>query len=62
MFRMVTGVIVLCIGLWLVYVGVRGAWPVALYGVLAAAVGLAIICNKKEDEIEEITRKEDETT
>lgn len=55
MFRVLTGVGVLLFGFWIVYMGVKDEviTPV-LIGIGFVIVGLVIVFNKREDEIEEI--------
>jgi thiol:disulfide interchange protein len=60
MFRIITGIIVLLFGLWLVYALYPEGWWATLYGLFVAGIGVAILMNKKEDEIEEITGEEDQ--
>lgn len=54
MFRIVTGVVVIIVGLVLVYFGFQEAKFLAIYGIGISIVGIVIIFNKHEDEIEEI--------
>lgn len=60
MFRIITGIVVLAFGLWLAYVLYQENVWVALYGVAIAGVGVAILLNKKEDNIEEISNEKSE--
>ncbi|MCA9362427.1 hypothetical protein KC906_03550 [Candidatus Kaiserbacteria bacterium] len=60
MFRIITGIIVLLFGLWLTYVLYQEIVWAALYGLAVAGVGMAILLNKDEDEIEEINDEKSE--
>ena len=42
-------------GLWLIYMYSAGIFA-TLYGLVITGVGVAILLNKKEDEIEKITK------
>ncbi|MCA9354565.1 MAG: hypothetical protein KC877_03545 [Candidatus Kaiserbacteria bacterium] len=55
MFRIITGVAVMAFGLWLIYMYSAGIFA-TLYGLVITGVGVAILLNKKEDEIEKITK------
>lgn len=59
MFRIVTGIVVMLFGVGLIYVGTGEEWPVLIYGMVAVGVGIAIMLNKNEDTIEEITHNDD---
>lgn len=62
MFRIVTGVVVIAVGLVVAYFGLDESWFLALCGGGIVIVGVAIIVNKHEDEIEEIkSDKENES-
>ena len=54
MFRIITGVVVLGIGLWLLLLAMHTTWIFLFHGSIASAIGIAILLNKKEDEIEDI--------
>ena len=56
MFRIITGVAVIAFGLWLIYMLYPAGIFATLYGLVMTGVGVAILLNKKEDEIEEITK------
>lgn len=57
MVRILTGSCMLVGGLVLAYIAFRAEWFLAIYGLVVAGLGGAILLNKKEDSIEEITDK-----
>lgn len=60
MFRLGAGIVVTLFGFGLIYLGTGEAWPVLIYGMVAAGIGIAIILNKNEDSIENITHSDSE--
>lgn len=54
MYRIGTGIGVVLLGLWLISVGLNYDVGLLIIGIVLAGVGLAILLNKSEDEIEEI--------
>ena len=54
MFRIITGLLVVLFGLWLLWSSLEAGIVVAIFGVIAVIVGGVIVLNKREDEIEEI--------
>ena len=61
MFRIITGAIISLGGLFLLVGGVMEREGSAVVGLIALAIGVAILLNKKEDEIEEITNDKNDT-
>lgn len=59
MFRIATGSAVLLFGLWFFYLAVTETWWLLIHGSVISAIGIAILLNKKEDDIEEIKSSED---
>jgi len=55
--RTITGSIIIVLGMVLVFVSVFFAWFVLIYGIPLLIIGLFILFNKKEDEIEEVKLK-----
>lgn len=53
-FRIITGVAIIVIGLGFLLDGIFVQSALAVFGIIISAIGVAILLNKKEDEIEEI--------
>jgi len=58
MFRLGTGMAVTLFGFGLIYLGTGEVWPVLIYGMVAVGIGIAIMLNKNEDSIENITHSD----
>lgn len=58
MFRIITGSIVVLLGLGLAWFGAHDGIGSLVFGLVFAAIGVAILLNKQEDEIEEISNQE----
>jgi len=54
MFRILTGIVVTAIGLGLLIAGLTADGSTAIFGIGVSVIGIAILLNKKEDEIEQI--------
>ncbi len=54
MFRIVTGAVITIMGLFLLVCGIVEQNVSAIFGIVVIAIGVAILLNKQEDEIEEI--------
>ena len=54
MFRIGTGIGVLLFALWFVYLGFRVERVFFIHGAVVGALGVAILLNTREDDIEEI--------
>lgn len=55
MFRIGTGIAVILVGLWLSVEGYAEGLLEMLPGSIVVAIGIAILLNKNEDKIEEVT-------
>lgn len=60
MFRIITGIVVILIGLWFAYLAVTETWWMLIHATFIASVGIAILLNNREDEIEEIKKDNQE--
>lgn len=58
MFRIITGIVILTFGLWLLCMGAQEELVATIPGLIMAGVGVAILLNKKEDDIEKINEDE----
>jgi len=57
MSRTITGILLIILGIILIYVSVNESLWVLIYGIPVLLIGLFILFNKKEDEIEQIKRR-----
>jgi hypothetical protein len=58
MFRIVTGSVLLLIGLGFIFLSFTISAVLFIHGGVVSAVGIAILLNKREDDIEEINDNE----
>mgnify|MGYP004345913981 FL=1 len=55
--RTITGTLAMLLGLFLIVIGVSKEFEILIYGIPIFIVGIFILFNKKEDEIEKIKTK-----
>jgi len=56
--RIITGIIAIALGVYLIVIGIS-EYYILFYGIPIFIIGVFILFNKKEDEIEEIKNKAD---
>jgi len=55
--RTITGIIGICLGLFLIIISITKELWILIYGIPIIIIGIFILFNKKEDEIEKIKTK-----
>ena len=55
--RTITGILAMLLGLFLIVISVSKEFEILIYGIPIFIVGIIILFNKKEDEIEKIKAK-----
>ena len=51
--RLIIGIVLCIVGLFLIILALFGFWPVIVYGIILLVLGVVILLNKNEDKIEE---------
>jgi len=60
MFRIITGIVVISAGAWFILASVREAIGLLIPGGIIIAIGITILLNTREDDIEEIKNNKKE--
>jgi len=51
--RLIIGIVLCIVGLFLIILSLFGFWQVIFYGIILLVLGVVILLNKNEDKIEE---------